>query len=211
MQTHQVAHVEVVGLALRHVGRHAGQLLADGDQVVLAERGDRHPVLGLVLPDQVDGRLDDRLAAVGLQLDDQVRVRERLEDLAQRRVPHALTGEGRVAVCVGPGRAGVERLQLFDGELGHGAGPVRGAVDRAVVDRDDLPVGGDLQVHLQGVGAEVERRLERLQGVRRRVSLRAGVGDDRDLTLGEVRHGLERFGLQRDRNDRDEQHREQHR
>ena len=67
---------------------------------------------------------------------------------------------------------------LGEGELGHRAGPVGGAVDGRVVEDHHLAVGGQLQVHLEHVGALLERQVERRDRVGRCVRLRAGVGDD---------------------------------
>jgi hypothetical protein len=54
------------------------------------------------------------------------------------------------------------------------------------VDHHHLVVGGELQVHLERVRPLLERHVEGRQRVRRRVALRAGVGDDADVASGEV-------------------------
>jgi hypothetical protein len=210
VQPDDLTDVEVPGLPLRHVGGYAGQQLAEFLQVAEAETRDHDEVLAAVLPHPGGDGLDDVAAAVRLHLDDHEGVREGVEHLFQGRDADALAAERMPAVGTLELVAGVEFAQLRDRHVDDGAAAVGLPVHGPVVVEDHLAVGGQLHVHLEGVGPQFERQLERLQGVRRRMTLRARVRDVGRAVIGEVREGvLRRRRQQWGDEDPDGEHRQQ--
>ncbi len=83
--------------------------------------------------------------------------------------------------------AGVERPELLQGQVADGAGAVRGPVDGAVVDDDQLAVRRGVDVGLEHVGAEAQRAVVGVHGVRGSLVLAALMGDVEGAQLGPVR------------------------
>ena len=102
------------------------------------------------------------------------------QHLAQGADAHAraAVGMGRAAVG-GEAMAGVQPLQLGDGEVGDAAAAVGGAVYGGVVDDDAVAVAGGLDVDLQQVGAPpVDGAPKGGEGVLGRQRRSAAVGDE---------------------------------
>ena len=74
--------------------------------------------------------------------------------------------------------APVQALERGQLERGDAADAVGGAVDPPVVDADQVPVGGQPDVALEGVGALVDRAQVGLERVLRLVPAGSSVGDD---------------------------------
>jgi len=73
--------------------------------------------------------------------------------------------------------AGVEFLELVQGQLIHGAVAVGGAINGFVVNDNDDSVGGDAEVHFQHIDAERRGLFKGVQGVLRPESAPTSVGD----------------------------------
>ena len=73
--------------------------------------------------------------------------------------------------------AGVERLDLGERHVVDPTGAVRRAVNRRVVEHDELAVGGRVDVDLEHVGAEPQRPLVGVHRVRGHLVLAALMGD----------------------------------
>ena len=69
-------------------------------------------------------------------------------------------------------------MHLFEGELGHHAASIGGAIEGGVVNDDGLTVPGEAHVQLKRVGPLFEAEPKSFEGVLRRLSRGAAVGDD---------------------------------
>src|SRR6185436_16070210 len=102
--------------------------------------------------------------------------RERVEHLLERRHADRLAGERPGAVGRDEPPAGVEPVDLGEVELAPGELGAAGARRGLVVGHDQLVVAGDVNVHLQRVDPDLDRALERGQGVLGALGRRATVG-----------------------------------
>ena len=116
--------------------------------------GASHDVLdGLLQP----GVGDDRV--LQLHIHSQVGRSDQVEHL----------GQGRDRLPIGPALAKVVLAQLGQGQVGHGARPVAGAVDGFVVAGHDHAVSAELDVPLDTIGPVLTCHFEGCEGVLRRV------------------------------------------
>src|SRR5262249_40527462 len=118
----------------------------------------------------VDLDLEQELGALGS---------EQIEELSQSR--HALVARPPRTIFESR-RRHVARRELADRPAGRG-----GAIERGIVDDDDLPVGGQMDVRLDGIDAQTQRVAEREQAVLGPQLGAASVRGDQD---GETDHAL---------------------
>ena len=151
--------VEAVGVQQAEAFR--GHRPAQVRQGEVVERREQHPVeqprllhdpQGVVLHPGV--QLD---AVLQFEVDAQPGGFEQFEDLSEGGDLHLPVPDETVAVVAQP--------QLLQGQVGHPAEPVRGAVDGFVVDDDELPVDGALHVELDAVRTHLDRLLDGGNGV----------------------------------------------
>src|SRR5690606_3000293 len=105
------------------------------------------------------------------------------QDLTEGGNPQTSSPERELAVHPVV-EAGVEGPQLLEGERGNGAAPIGRAVDRVVVETDQVTVGGELEVGFEMVRSRVETRAEGQHGVLRPQDAAASMGDDLAPTPG---------------------------
>jgi hypothetical protein len=114
-------------------------------------------------------------------------LRPALEQVLEPRNADVAAAERKAAPAVGGERvACVRGLDLRDGKLGEGAGPIRRAVQSRIVERQHHSVAGDVRVRLEVAVAERHRRGERLHRVLGRLlapprcAMATGVGPSRN-------------------------------
>src|SRR5215210_4549056 len=122
-----------------------------------------------------DRRFDTRIG--GLYVDVDRGAGKPLENLLERRHSNAPATIRAGASAVGAEVvAGIEPAKLVDGHLRDDACPARGPVHGRVVDHDDVPVTGQMDVELKAAGPLLHRDPERLHGVLRGQGRGAPVG-----------------------------------
>src|SRR5215210_1649446 len=205
LQTETAQNVEDPYLPPRRTRRDptAGDLTEPLDDSV--RRGDYESTpLGVRRPqDLEDRRFDTRIG--GLYVDVDRGTGKLLEDLLERRHSNAPATIWAGASAVGAEvAAGIEPAKLVDGYLRDDACPARGPVHGRVVDHDDVPVTGQMDVELEAAGPSLHRDPERLQGVLR--------GQGRGAPVGQIDGPFARDGppslLPQDQGDRPGQSRE---
>ena len=150
--------------------------LVEREQCLAVLRRDHAPRRRVLLDEHPPHRLLRRRL---LDLHQDVQPRKGPEHLAQRRNPRLSPAIGMGAAVVGGEvPSGIHRAQLGEGESGHRAGPVGGAVEGSVVNHHGGAVGGEPHVELDRVRAAPHGRLERRQRVFRCLRGGAAVRDD---------------------------------
>ena len=136
------------------------------------EGREHHPLGGALGSDQRrELRLDDAEVAGALDLDVQG---DAIAELRQH------VGEPRDALAAelgGEPRAGIEPRELGRRTITDRAAPVGSALEGLVVDHDQLAVGRELTIELDGLGPEIERRREGRMRILGSASRRAAMGD----------------------------------
>src|SRR5690606_8643751 len=123
---------------------------------VVGEAADYHPVPGAQLPQQLDQGL---FQAVLFEVHDHTHVGEGGEHLPEGGDADPPAPERELAVDP-MAVTGVQLAQVGEGVGPHRTGPVGGAVDVVVVEAHQVPVGGDVEVGLEMVGAGLEGAAE---------------------------------------------------
>ena len=160
-----------------HRGGDLGAGAAEFAQRLAGERGHQHLALHPGAADEPAQR-GDRGRRELFHLQHHAGVRQEPEHLFDGRHADASAAVRKGGAAVGrPAVAGVEALQLGEAERGDRAGAVGGAVHCRVVHHHDGAVGGHAQVHLEHVGAELRRMLERGERVLRAQRRAAAVRD----------------------------------
>ncbi len=140
-----------------------------------------------MLVQQVADRLAD-LRLFFLDLRDKGRVGKGCEHLAQAGNRDAATPERKAPPLVGrPAVAGIQRFELRQGHLVHGAAAVGGAVHRRIVQHNQVPVGGSAHIHFQDICTGRHTAPKRRQGVFGPQPASTAVGDHLKTGRSEVR------------------------
>ncbi len=129
----------------------------------------------LTLLDGGNDRRDDAREPVGrvaFDLDDEIWNRgDRVQHLIERR-------HETVFGPIGEDRAGIELVDVGQGQFGHLAGAVRRTVHRVVVNDDEVLIGGQANVEFECVQTDLDRVSKTREGVFRRFESSAPVSDE---------------------------------